>query len=88
MGEHLGQAEEKIVFDKFHIAKHPGEAVDQVRRKEQRVLKTEGDERLTGTKYDWLRNPATMDRQRRREFAQLRQSELNTACAWAPSPIK
>jgi transposase len=81
--EHLEQAEEKIVFDKFHIAKHLGEAVDQVRRKEQRALKAEGDERLTGTKYDWLRNPATMDRQQRREFAQLRQSELKTARAWA-----
>src|SRR5271157_5603728 len=29
---HLPQAEEKIVFDKFHVAKHLGEAVDKVRR--------------------------------------------------------
>src|SRR6516225_8208530 len=46
-------------------------------------LKGEGDERLTGTKYDWLRNPATMDGEQRREFAELRQSELKTARAWA-----
>ena len=81
--EHLEQAEEKIVFDKFHIAKHLGEAVDQVRRKEHRVLKAEGDERLTGTKYDWLRNPALMDSEQRREFNQLRQSDLKTSRAWA-----
>src|SRR5258708_5474811 len=39
--------------------------------------------RVPGTKYDWLRNPAVMDAERRRDFAQLRQSELKTARAWA-----
>jgi len=29
---HLPGPQSKIVFDKFHIAKHLGEAVDQVRR--------------------------------------------------------
>jgi Transposase len=58
-----------------------GEAVDRVRRREHKELKAEGDERLTGTKYDWLRNPATMDAEQRREFASLRQSELKTARA-------
>ena len=80
---HLPEAEEKMVFDKFHIAKHLGEAVDRVRRKEHKVLKAEGDERLQGTKYDWLRNPASMEKEQRREFAELRQSELKTARAWA-----
>ena len=81
--DHLPEAEKKIVFDKFHIAKHLGEAVDRVRRREHKVLKAEGDERLTGTKYDWLRNPASMDQKQRREFAELRRSELKTARAWA-----
>jgi transposase len=80
---HLPEAEKKIVFDKFHIAKHLGEAVDRVRRREHKALKAEGDERLTGTKYDWLRNPASMDEKQRREFAELRRSELKTARAWA-----
>jgi transposase len=80
---HLPKAEQKIVFDKFHIAKHLGEAVDRVRRREHKVLKAEGDERLTGTKYDWLRNPASMDEKQRRDFAELRRSELKTARAWA-----
>jgi transposase len=81
--DHLEKAEEKMVFDKFHIAKHLGEAVDQVRRKEHRALKAEGDERLTGTKYHWLRNPASMNSEQRKEFTQLRQSDLKTARAWA-----
>ena len=81
--EHLPEAKKKIVFDKFHIAKHLGEAVDRVRRREHKALKAEGDERLTGTKYDWLRNPASMEGQERREFAELRRSELKTARAWA-----
>ena len=80
---HLPEAKEKIVFDKFHIARHLGEAVDQVRRREHRALKAEGDERLTGTKYDWLRNPTSMEGQQRREFAHLCRSELKTARAWA-----
>jgi transposase len=81
--KHLPEAEKKIVFDKFHIAQHLGEAVDRVRRREHKVLKAEGDERLTGTKYDWLRNPAAMEGKQKREFAELRQSELKTARAWA-----
>jgi transposase len=83
VGEHLPGAAEKIVFDKFHIAQHLGEAVDQVRRKEHKTLKAAGDERLVGTRYEWLKNPATMDPQERRQFAELRNSELKTARAWA-----
>ena len=81
--EHLPEAEKKTVFDKFHIAKHLGEAVDKVRRREHKLLKAEGDERLTGTKYDWLRNPDSMDEKQRREFADLRRGQLKTARAWA-----
>ena len=81
--EHLVEGEKKIVYDKFHIAKHLGEALDQVRRKEQRTLKAAGDDRLTGTRYDWLRNPAAMEPADRRAFAALRNSGLKTARAWA-----
>jgi transposase len=37
-----------------------------------RVLKAAGDDRLAGTRYDWLRNPTSMDPRDRREFAALR----------------
>jgi transposase len=81
--EHLPEADGKIVFDKYHIAQYLSKAVDEVRRKEQRILKAAGDDRLTGTRYDWLRNPAKMEPKDRKEFAALRNSGLKTARAWA-----
>ena len=80
---HLLDAESKIVFDKFHIAKHLGEAVDQVRRQENKQLRAEGDNSLVGTKYDWLRHPANFDPDAWRKFKYLRESNLKTARAWA-----
>jgi transposase len=80
---HLPEAQRKIVFDKFHIAKHLSEAVDLVRRRENKQLRAAGDDRLTGTRYDWLRHPAKMDPADRREFATLKDSALKTARAWA-----
>jgi len=81
--EHVPEADSKIVFDKFHVAQHLGDAVDRVRRKENKTLKAAGDNRLAGTRYDWLRNPAAMEPKDRKEFAELRTSELKTARAWA-----
>lgn len=72
-----------IVFDKFHIAKLAGEAVDQVRRQEAKQLAAEGDERLKRTRYSWLRNPLDETREQRRTFEPLRRSKLKTARAWA-----
>ena len=82
VSEHLPEGERKIVYDKFHIAKHLGEAVDKVRRKENQVLRAAGDDRLTGTRYDWLRNPAAMEPADRKAFAALPASGLKTARAW------
>ena len=76
-------ADAKIVFDKFHIAKHLGDAVDQVRRRENRALVAEGSERLKQTKYPWLQNPDRMSPERWREFEPLRDSRLKVARAWA-----
>jgi transposase len=81
--EHLSEAGKKIVFDKFHIANHLGDAVDRVRRGEHKTLRAAGDDRLKGTRYDWLRHPAAMEPNDRREFAALRNSNLKTARAWA-----
>ncbi len=83
VSEHLPEGQQKIVYDKFHIAKHLGEAVDKVRRKENQTLRAAGDDRLTGTRYDWLRNPAAMEPADRKAFTALRASGLKTARAWA-----
>lgn len=81
--QHVPHADEKIVFDKFHVAKNLSEAVDRVRRAENKVLRAEGDKTLVGTKYQWLRNPDNFTDDQWRRFAALRKSNLKTARAWA-----
>lgn len=80
---HVPEPEAKIVYDKFHVAKQLGEAVDRVRHQENKQLRAAGDDRLVGTKYDWLRNPDGFDDEQWRRFAALRNSNLKTARAWA-----
>jgi len=79
----LADAENKIAFDKFHIAKYLGQAVDTVRRQEHKALKAQGDETLKGSKYAWLYNPNNMTRGQRKRFEALRDSALKTSRAWA-----
>ncbi|MBW8876541.1 MAG: ISL3 family transposase [Acidobacteria bacterium] len=81
--EHIPSAETKIAFDKFHVAQHLGTAVDKVRRQEHRVLRAEGDEQLTKTKYLWLSNPDELTDEAWQRFEPLRRSSLKTARAWA-----
>jgi len=76
-------ADGKIAFDKFHVARLLGEAVDRVRRQEHRALRAQDDTRLVGTKYWWLTNPERMDAQRWQQFRTVRESTLKTARAWA-----
>ena len=82
--EHLPDAEKKIVFDKYHVAYHLNQAVDQIRRDENRVLQAEGSGLLTGTKYKWLRHPNRFSRAGWRAFCRLlRRTDLETGRAWA-----
>lgn len=80
---HLPDAEAKIVFDKFHVAKHIQEAVDKVRKAEHRALKQAEDDRLTGTKYLWLMRPQAMTPEQRVTFRTLQRSDLKVARAWS-----
>jgi transposase len=50
--ECVPEAEYKIAFDKFHVAKYLSDAVDQVRRQEHKMLMAQGDETLKGSKHD------------------------------------
>jgi len=81
--KYVPDADDKIVFDKFHISKHLNEAVDKVRRREHKQLQAIDDDRLKGTKYSWLKNPDNFNVQSWREFAPLRKSNLRTARGWA-----
>ncbi len=79
--EQLPDAERKIAFDKFHVAKYLGEAVDKVRRQEHKLLLNQDRNDLTGTKHVWLTNPDNMSRKQWQWFRTLRESSLKTARA-------
>ena len=81
--DNLPHGARKIAFDRFHVAKQFNEAVDLVRRKEHKALAKEGDDRLKGTKYHWLRGGGPRKATEQDRFDQLRQQELRTARAWA-----
>jgi len=81
---HVPDAWTKIAFDKFHVAKHLGDAVDLVRRAEHKALKaTTGDSVLTSTKYLWLQHPDRMTDKAWEHFTGLKSANLKTARAWA-----
>lgn len=79
----LPDADKKIVFGWFHIVRHLLDAVDRVRREENKALRAEGDDRLVETKYDWLKKPDTFTWESWQRFENIRESSLKTAHAWA-----
>ena len=80
---HLPGAESKIVFDKFHVAQHLGDAVDRVRKQELRSGLATGDAILKGTKYRWLENPRGRSWSAARAFNLLRTLAPRVGRAWA-----
>lgn len=76
-------AEDKIAFDRFHVSKHLNEAVDKVRRSENRELVAAGDDRLKGSKYLWLQNFGDLKPTLRARFEDLKKGMLKVARAWA-----
>lgn len=76
-------ARRKIVFDRFHIVSHMGEAIDTVRRQEHRALMSEGDETLKGTKHLWLYKEENVPEPKRSWFDRLRGLHLKVGRAWA-----
>ena len=73
----------ELVHDKFHVAKHLGEAVDKVRRAEHKSLQAVDDDRLTGTRQLWLFSKPNLSSAQRRKFEGIKQRGLQTARAWA-----
>ena len=81
--EHVPSAEEKMVFDRFHIAKHANEGVDKVRKSENRELGASGDPTLKGSKYLWLYRRENLPEMHRDRFAALQALRLKTGRAYA-----
>ncbi|WP_145061522.1 transposase [Engelhardtia mirabilis] len=69
--------------DKFHVAKYLGDAVDKVRREEQRSQFAEGDRSLVRTKHRWLRNPESMEKDESTFFVRMKRIAVRTSRAWA-----
>lgn len=73
----------EIVHDKFHVSKYLNDAVDKVRRRENKQLQKEGDHRLTGSRHLWLFNPKNMSNERLAELKQFQRYDLKTGRAWS-----
>jgi len=80
---HVPDGRSKIVFDRFHIMKHMNEAVDAVRKEENRLLLEDDIDVLKGTKYFWLFAEENLPEKMVERFAFLRELNLKTARAWA-----
>ncbi len=74
--ENLTEAE--ITFDRFHVMKLIGDAVDKVRRAE---VKSRPE--LKGSRYPWLKNDATLSAKQTVERDSLAKANLKTGRAWA-----
>jgi transposase len=79
----LPEADDKIVFDRYHIVAHMNDAVDKTRRRENRELRAQGDNRLVGSKSMWLYGAENLPERYAADFASLRSANLKTARAWA-----
>lgn len=75
VGKHLPKAD--ITFDRFHVMKIMGDAVDQVRREEQKDCKE-----LEKSRFLWLKNPERLRGDQRDRLESLSQQNLKTARAW------
>lgn len=80
---HVPDATSKMVYDRFHVMKHVGKAVDAVRKQEHRELMKIGDDTLKGSKYLWLRSYENLPASQVAKFENLRNEDLKTAKAWA-----
>jgi len=69
--------EAAVTFDKFHAVKIVNDAVDQVRRGEQKSQRI-----LKGTRYLWLRNPANLSDRQQATLESLPTRHLKTARAY------
>ncbi len=66
-----------LTFDRFHVIQLVNDAVDEVRREEQKL-----EPELKKTRYLWLKNEGNLDASERPTFNVLKDSTLKTAKAY------
>ena len=77
------RADSMICFDRFHVQKALGDAVDKVRKGENRTMMIQGDRTLVGKRYQVLRQRANLNWHDRRELTELVSQAKKTGRAWA-----
>ena len=72
----------QVVFDKFHVIKNAGEAVDKVRRAEVRLGGKGVWEALHKSQWLWRKNPENLTDQEHERLAAIQDKKLGTAKAY------
>jgi transposase len=80
--ETIEGADQKICFDRFHVAAYFGKALGKIRATEHRELGGLGISPLTRTRHDWLRTKAKNEYKDKRSFLSLTRLNLKRARAW------
>jgi len=80
VAEHCRNAQ--VVFDKFHVIKNAGEAVDKVRRVEVRSGGKGVWEALYKSQWLWRKNPENLSDQEQERLAKIKNKNLATAKAY------
>lgn len=71
------------ILDRFHIVKLINDAVDQVRRAENRELRLQGIEVLKGLKYVFLKRPENLTGHQQEQLQKvMNKKQLKTVRAW------
>jgi len=81
--EAVPDANSKIVIDRYHVAHLLTDGADRVRRAEHAVMRSQGDGRLTGTRFIWIKGPAKRRRSEELWIRQMSQAGLKVGRAWA-----
>lgn len=79
---YVPDAEKKIVYDNFHLARYMNRAVDEVRRSERFQFGLAGKDTLKGTRQLWLYGLENVPRKLASRFRELRELATKTARAW------
>jgi transposase len=80
---HVPGAAGKIVHDPFHLVKYMNEAVNEVRKSEQRRLQAQGNDILKSTRQLWLYGMENVPAKSAQRFAEVKELNLQTSRAWA-----
>lgn len=78
----IPKAKEKMVFDRFHVALHIGNAVNHVRRQEHLAFGANGESPLTRSKYLFLRGEEMLSSEQAARLEHLCRCARKTARAW------